>query len=605
MGALSTKPVSTTDNTEYRSQLTHEIIPLTFQQTTRYTQSCLEPETKSNRLYLGPNEVFFDNSSNIQVMKSAASKDNIANLEWNQGKLFKYIYGLGRSLKATLFWSFFTAQTTTLSVSLHFPVRHACTLRLTIETEGHKTQSIDLNLMPSTNSQNMYAARFQIHAFPAGFHSLRANIVNTTKKRQTLGPFYYLKLGSTHKMSVVRERWRPLACHIKFNSSLAKKVGLKKVHRLVMSMEKLPSLAVFAPLSTAFGYYGPVFKEGKAPGMNFSLWSFGKKQKNNPPPRHEWSRILAIGQPDGIFSEFTHEGTGVKPRFETSPFKGLEPPYTVALQLKCEEEPHGYGYLTTYISHFWNGEEWKLFSSGKKHNSKPVTNMNVKAFIEVPGVAEKQRTNHVPRIVQYRGFISGPEIDDPEESKTNEDLDDFEELNQSTQNNETPPFGWFPLDEIIEPTGRGAVYTNKTWGAEEEYLFASCGGLDQKKCVKASTPHSMSQSNDVWPEYMYKIYQISEPLPYPKIESAELLESNIKKVQLSIIIPEHNKIQTCKVYYGPEDGLTIARLWKKCVSFYKVESGIQEYTLPAAKCYRVLLERSDGKYWSESTFEME
>jgi len=407
MGALSTKPVSTTDYTEYRSQLTHEISPFTFQQTIRYTQSCVEPETKSNRLYLGANEVFFDNSSRVRVIKSSALKDDIANIEWNQGKLFKYISGLGRSLNAKLFWSFFTAQTTTLAVSLHFPVRYECTLRLTIETEGHKDQSIDLTLAPSKDSENMYAARFQIPGFPAGFHSLRVRVINTKKKRQVLGPFYYLKLGSQHKMSVVRERWRPLACHIKFNSSLAKKVGLTKVHRLVMSMEKLPSLSAFAPLSTSFGYYGPVFKEGRDPGMNFSLWSFGRSQKNNPPPRHEWSRLLAVGSPNCTFGEFTHEGTGVKPRFGTSPFQNIEPPYTVSLQFKCEKEPHGHGYLTTYTSHLWNGEEWKLFASGKKYNGKPVTNMNAKAFIEVPGIAETQRTNHIPRVMQYQGFIAG------------------------------------------------------------------------------------------------------------------------------------------------------------------------------------------------------
>ena len=56
MGACATKPVSTTDVIEYRTQLSYEVVPISFGHTTRYTQPCAVIPQKANRLYLGANE---------------------------------------------------------------------------------------------------------------------------------------------------------------------------------------------------------------------------------------------------------------------------------------------------------------------------------------------------------------------------------------------------------------------------------------------------------------------------------------------------------------------------------------------------------------------
>lgn len=625
MGVQASKPISPTDLTEYRAQLSRSVTVVKFRGTVRRAQAGAR-YSKRRHLYLGANEVFFDAGKQIQAIKSQTSKDGIRDLSLNQHKLFKYVSGLGRSLKATLFWSFYSTRRTSVTLYLNLDVQVACTVRLSFDRDLKSERIEDIPLLPSNAKTQLYAVQRIIPRVKPGFHTIRVQVIQNNKPGQTIGTLHYCKLSSKRPLSAVRERWRPLATHIGFRSTTARKAKLTNIGQFVMSMQKIPSLGAFAPISTQFGYYGPILNaQGKATGMNFSIWSFSHARKNNPPPQRQWSHLVALGSPSMQFGEFSHEGTGVKPRGDESLFKNLQPPYTVALRL--ESEPTGFGgFFTTYTSYYWTGDKWQFFAAGKEFSAHRVSNLNPRAFIEVAGVAERQRTNHVPRVVTYQGFIAARKVptrvDTLRATQLSHlaDLDEgLEEESQDVESNlghdgdhvngldeielrhrkmEDVPEGWHMLDQIQEHGGSG--FTNKRWSAKDGYLQASCGGLDQKPHLAVSTWHTM-QAVGAWPDFMHHIDEIHNPLPYPTIHKVTDVSGvgrgGVEMVELEIDIPAHNDSQVCKIYSGDTDGLTIARLWKRMNKF-QVHNGTQTLLVPAAKFYRALLERSDGRYWS-------
>ncbi len=662
MGIQVSKPVNPADLTEYRRQLSRPVTITKFQETIRRTQIGDREPRKPWHLYLGANEVFFDANQHVHSVRSQTKPDGIQSLDLNKSKLFKHIGGLGRTLKDTLFWSFYVARRATITLYVRMDVRHECTLRLTLDKEQNGNTK-DIVVQPAQSDDPLhYAIVRRLKGLAPGFHTVRVQVVQNSKPGQFVGPLHYIKLSANRPLSIVRERWRPLATHIVFRASTANKI---KVHRLVMCLEQIPSLISFAPVTTPFGYYGPVIDEnGQAQGMNFSIWSYGRDQKHKPPPKREWSHLVALGHPDMKFGEFFHEGSGVKPRISKTFLQDWKPPYAVALTFSCEPTPFGEGFHTLYTGHYWIGGEWKLFAAGKEYTVRRKTSLRPTAFIEVAGAAARQRTNHVPRIVSYQGFVAGPKSDpnltaqakqlrvrrlsyiaDLDEglekgftgneglekgftgnegletvgtksgggggSKEAATLDEskeqvlgLDEMALHSYNSTNPLDEWHKLDQIEEPAGSG--YTNKRWTAEDDYLQASCGGLDQNPYLGAATWHTMHPESE-WPEYMKHIDETDVPIPYPTILSAKNVSGNggrfgtLDQVELTVDIPPHEDEQQCKVYSGPTDGLTLGRLWTRFDSF-PVHNGTQTVTVPAANFYRVLLERPDGRYWSLQTY---
>ncbi len=609
MGARVGKPLNPEDRSEYRTQLEIPVQLITSATVQRYAQQVTrQPGSKRVHLYLGANEVFFDGTQHVKAVQSTETINGIAEPEWNQDKHFRHIGDLGRSLKDGLFWSIYIPRRTNLVAHFRMDFQVACELRMTVDAELGKNAQVRSRQFTAIPDTGKYSARVPLRQMTPGFHTIRVQVVNTTKPGHPVGTFHYIKLSCRRPLSIVRERWRPVATHMKFQSTHAMKAKLKNTTQFVMAIDPLPSLPSFSPISTRFGYYGPVLNEhGQAIGVNFSLWSFGAAA-NPVPPQHQWSRLLAVGSPSMTFSEFSHEGTGVKPRAEAALLRDLKPPYVMALQ--CDSNPlhqpnsegvsTRVGFLTTYISHYWNGSDWKLFAVGQKFTTRRVNDITPNAFIEVPGVAERQRTNHVTRVVQYQGFVSGPPEPPapPISPSTSEehlvDTDDF-------VHDSSVPAGWYPLDQIVEPRGEG--YTNKRWGATDDMLWASCGGLDQKRSASSRVAHTSNAYNGNYP-YMAQIHQIHTALPYPVIVSADRHQDKQTQVELMVrLVPDVDSTQRCTLYYGETDGLTIARLWDVRTSRKSVKELVVQWTVPSVRYYRVMVERSDGKYWCTETYD--
>jgi hypothetical protein len=199
---------------------------------------------------------------------------------------------------------------------------------------------------------------------------------------------------------VLRKRWRPAAAHTAFYSTAAS----DGVRMWVMEMDAVPGeLGFYAPITTPFGYYGPTWlADGRVnTGMNFSLWSYGRNEKE--PPINELSHLLAIGNPEAKFGGFGHEGTGVKIR-DWEPLAGRQG-QAQAFALRVEPGRD----FNTYFSYFYAADEkrWRLFGVGRqKPKRRPVTHLGVGSFVEVPGPPPRQRTGSTIRRMRYRGWVS-------------------------------------------------------------------------------------------------------------------------------------------------------------------------------------------------------
>lgn len=602
MGAtISSRSLITSADIEtYRQQLCTNVVPSTIQQTTRMTQRG-HVDIGSHTLYLGANEVFFNKINLMSTVPSNSSTQGIKRLDLNQNILFKHIANFGKMPDDALFWSFLSTRRNTIQVQMFAHTSRPTTLKLTrIDVQTKKVYEYLLKLDAANSSP--FVSMPQVRP---GFHNLKVEIVHSsTTHSPPIRQFSFLKLTCKRSiLSVVRERWRPLATHITFRSTsleASEKTPHGKqphVHKLVLGMEKLPSLGAFAPVSTIFGYYGPILKlDGEDPGMNFSLWSYGRAQKHDPPPTTQWARLLALGNQTTRFGEFGHEGTGVKPRPKQSPFHNVKPPYVVALQFECEL--HGNSqHITTYTSHYWDGRNWKLYAVGQDVTDEKVESIFPKAFIEVPGVPSRQRTNHVSRVIEYEGYVYN--ANSANRARTGIHLDASHLVDLDGHTMDVLPDGWHQLNTIMEPRGDG--YTNKRWYAHNGKLRASCGGLDQFMSKKLHTMHTVKASSDI-PMYMRQIHEIDAQIQYPTIVSLEKKDKQNVNLQVQLPFTDDDELQTCKVFYGNQDGLTISRLWISHTTFTDLESGDHTFVVPKHKFYRVLTIRKDGKYWSKHTF---
>lgn len=595
MGIHISKLVGTEDQSEYIDQLQTTPVTTTFEGRVRYTQ--LGPRISRRRvhLYLGPNEVFFDKSEHLKTVAARVNltQYGIAKPEWNQGKLYRQIDGLGRGRSDAMFWSFYAGPGRQLvKVYIKLKVLHAATLVVALDDR----EPIELPFTRSTNTPleggeggedsegAVYTAQTHFCRLAQGFHSVRVGIIQSSKPGHSVGSLEYIKLSSKRLLAVVRERFRPAATHIGFRASSAP--NFRTTH-LIMGIQQMSKHGCFAPISTTFGYCGPIFKSAdrNPTGINFSMWSFGKKQASNPPPRSQWSRLVALGPKGYQFGEFTNESTGVKPLTNgVSIFGDIDPPYVISLQCTSNEQENG-GFVTTYTSHYWSGDKWKLYAAGQKFSERPVLNLAPRSFLEVTGVPEKQRTNHVPRVVQYEGFVA-----------TTDQL----------------PLGtvakqWHPLDQIVQPADKlydpfVARHTNKRWSTTDTHLWASCGGLNQRRTTQSIIVHScpFQKPPSQWPAYMQKVHQLDVPLPYPSLVRQERASDN--HVYLTLNLPDRGNINLIRIYYGMLDGLTITRLWPNYKWYANVRASAFKLPAKVGTQFRILVERKDGQYWSLDTY---
>jgi len=197
---------------------------------------------------------------------------------------------------------------------------------------------------------------------------------------------------------VLRARWRPAAIHAGFKSST---LGAASSRLWVIEVRPIFGKKDFyAPITTPFGYFGSTFNEdGTSGGINFSRWSFQRGEVEPPVP--QLSHLLAVGSPQASFGHFDHEGTGVKLR-DWNPYEGQRIINTV-LALKVEPgSPYD-----TYTGWFLDMQtmQWRLYASGRKWSEKrSVESLLPGCFVEVPGPPHLERTGHIIRAADFRGW---------------------------------------------------------------------------------------------------------------------------------------------------------------------------------------------------------
>ena len=529
-------------------------------------------------LFLGPNEVYFNQRNSINCRQSDTSND-----ELNQKKLFSHIDGLENS-KDVMYWPFYSPKNKadiTVNCSADIYSRNMeSQFILSIDGKKHTRLKIEKNM----DDEDLYIWTCRIRRVKRGFHYLELGFDNVEDKKVGLGKLNFLKLTSKSQLRVVRERWRPAATHAKFKSSNAEKIDswVMTVHN------ESPTLSSYNPLTTPFGYYGTTLKsDGSASGVNFSLWSYGQKQQE--PPLHKLSHLLAIGHPTADFSHFSHEGTGVKIRNYNNLWdSNTSKKYTFAMKMERDPRDFSDGQLNIYYTYFWNEgkAKWQLFGAGKKFNTNKNNPLFLGSFVEVPGPANVERSNHVERRVFYSGYV------------------------RDQKNKE-----WRMVDTMITAKGKDQ-FSNKQWGMNGDNFFMSAGGLVQYEVEKQPTKIFMNNDEDILgvpyePIYMDKISQIEAPLPFPSILSHKIREPIGRtqgRLKLQLSIPEKNsQTNTVWVYIGNIDGLTIAKKWDNNYSFKNVKNGIEEIEIPYSKSKkfcRILVKDAELQIWSFETYNI-
>ena len=398
-----------------------------------------------------------------------------------------------------------------------------------------------------------------------GFHTVRLE-----KESPGASKARFQAIELTAEGAVLRKRWRPAAAHTRFSSSEAR----DDIRLWVMEMDAAPgALGFYSPITTPFGYYGPTWKaDGTVnSGFNFSLWSYGRGKQE--PPVEQLSHLLAVGHPEAQFSGFGHEGTGVKIR-GWEPLKGRQG-QRQAIALRVEPGPN----YDTYYSWFYASDEkrWRLFGAGRKFNQgKPLKSLWVGSFVEVPGPPQRQRTGPYPRRMRYRGWVMDAE-------------GRWSRLDQMRNGNVDKTTGLTHTDRGLTEDGR---------------FYLQTGGWSFRKAPGGANVEAPKNAGPL-PQFM-RADALKPLLGIPSEIEDVTARRQGDRVELRFHIRNVGPGAKVSVHYGSSEGLTFADRWEHQSPVATPSEGLNTVSLLAgssAKPFRarILLENSEGKFWSDET----
>lgn len=510
-------------------------------------------------LYLGPNEVFFRPTGILRVEGEEINES----LELNQGKEFSYIRKIIED-NAELEWSFITNSSGNIHADLFFsatPTEVGSILSFQIDDNVAAT-----NLVITEDMVGDSIFELDFLNVAKGIHTFKIKVIKTLKKSQL--SIFNVRLSGQALLNsfIIRERWRPEAAYSNWSSSQ----NPNDVQAWIMELSSNSRLGHFSPCTTEFGYFGPGFDlEGRVDNVNMAIWSSGE---NKPLlPLNLRSHILGIGSSKGEFETWnTKEGTGAKvrkwPIFEDN----VSRKYVIGLRYTND------GDFTTFYGYFWNEitNNWQLYCVGRKFKDEPVTDLKTKAFIEVVGSAGGERSNHVPRIVNYKGFVC-----------------------DSVGN-------WSDLDQLILPGGSGITNQRRGIAQDRECFFTKTGGLANKKAQKSGIIKKAKIINR--PLYMdpSKLEGFFT-LPFiPQITSATLNSNNLVTLAFKTNTELESTVTIC---WGTQDAVTIKENWEHSMSFTmpsgqsNVEQFIDLTDSADAKFFRILVQDANAQMWNFET----
>jgi hypothetical protein len=370
---------------------------------------------------------------------------------------------------------------------------------------------------------------------------------------------------------LLRARWRPAAIHSGFGSS---ELGAAKSRLWIMEVRPIYGEKDFySPITTPFGYFGSTFNADRTSGgINFSMWSFERNAAE--PPVAQLSHLLAIGHPQATFGHFDHEGTGVKLR-DWNPYEGQKIASTV-LALRLEP---GLPY-DTYTGWFLDQQtrQWRLYASGRKWSGqRSVTSLLPGCFVEVPGPPHIERTGHIPRAADFRGWCQ----------------DDHGK--------------WHPLDVMNgSKADANREQTNCMWARSQDGWFRmAMGGMTHYRYpqgVDVSAPKMKTL-----PDYMSE--SALKSLVLPTSITVKRIVRQGARVHLELELKTTAKDRAkAKVFFGPEDALTFDQRWAKSQDLGPLATGVQRVSFdgaPEAGFCRILVSNDSGSYFATETMAWE
>jgi hypothetical protein len=643
-----------TDDRVYAEQRKGPVHPVTSEARPYHTQACPEPDQSGHyTLVLGANEVFFSPPGTLACVRAGGSRDS-----WNQLRTFSHIRHVKRR-GDTLVWPVWVTGTKgflDMDLCLRARKNRQHTFALMVDGGARVSQIFSCG----AGGRDRYAMSCSIYGLSAGFHTIELQV-----RDADVDELIALVVRSPELILAVRERWRPEAAHSEFGTG-----DKRACDAWVAQLQQVPpadgqALSAFSPLTTPFGYYGPVINAaGVATGINFSFWSYGRGQP--APPLHHQSKIVAIGSaaPEVRFGRFDHEGHGVKIRGFNPFASNSSKVYAVALKFAKVSE-HADGFVYSFSSYYWDEDadvrpetavhsssssgssssskaaaaatptkegvdadpalssvgsdrerdlqenadpfadpenmeaawesgrlfdpdyddhdtapgQWCLYGVGLKYRKTAIRTLALRGFVEVPGRAEKQRTNHVRRSVGYRAYMR-----DAAAAKRGSN-GGASSSRSGSRLNDAGGDAWLPVTVMTGNPGRTVATTNKRWATaenREEYDFvASCGGLRQttaKTMTCKLSPRVPEQ--EALPLYMQRIAQIDEPVPFPRVVGHEIVvdpENPAKQIVQTIRLElgtagpafhatgaGADSAVRIELHYGPKDGQCLRESWAHC-----------------------------------------
>ena len=511
-------------------------------------------------LYLGPNEVFF---TPVGGLRLGGEFRNEA-IEFTRGREYRHIKGFTKD-GSKLEWGMITTAAGPIHADCFLSAfSHSAGSHLELQIDDGEIFTVELTDDVIANG------RFELD-FPSlqeGFHMF--SIKNPEAKKTASLKILNVRLSGegVSNSYVVRERWRPEAGWTKFICSK----NSKDVKAWIFELSSDSKFGHYSPISTNFGYFGPIFLPyGSVQGVNMSIWSSGSSV--GLLPVGEQSHLLGIGSSKGYFGTWSHEGFGVKVR-GWNPFDNNESGKHV-LGLRFTED----GDFLTYYGYFWNEvtKKWQLYSAGRKLKKKSVTSLKLASFIEVVGGAESERSNHVARKVNYRGWA----------------------MNSDGE--------WFDIDQIKHPNK--SILTNKKRGISEdgESFYTSTGGL-RNQIFEETGEIVQKEEIEERPLYMSeKKLRKFHKLPFnPVIKSVSVDEENQTTIQFQTKISRASKVTVC---WGDVDALSNEHNWEN-TAVLDVPKGkknkIHSFDIPAqetARYFRILVQNDKAQMWNFETYD--
>jgi hypothetical protein len=535
-----------------------------------------------NSLYLTPNEVLFDTPGVLRCVPRVGTQKGETQDEFNRYQLFDRITNIQEN--QSMVWSIQVHQDCTLSAEL----------KLSSNSQNTTHGLFGFNIQDQEYLCHSSSSRIPELPIKKGIYRIRFYLIEKDSEKdnqeKSIPDFEYFKLTCSrdNNLSVIRLRWRPKAMSTTFSSS-----EVTNCDAWVMGL-KAPSIPedmrAYCPMTTPFGYYGtqlPVTNQGP----NFSLWSYGQKEPK--PPIHQLSRILAIGDPQGIFDEFHHEGHGVKVRNVRNIWAGnTSKEYIFGLRIQEEKTQLDSGRIYSYYGYYWDESEatWRLYAMGQSFKpKKEIKTLKIGSFIEVLGGPTIERSGHVPREVSYFGYSR----------------------NQTNQ-------AWYPIDTVTDSKSK-MLLSDKKRKIQDGRFVCSMGGFHKSLKLQTKTlklEEDDNKDDKETPLYLTKIHEMEAPLRFPLIRLIKKTKSG-KKLRLKLTLPKRTssrQLNKVTLYFGLQDGLSLVQEWDDLYEHpTQVLDGRHSITIPITEFddfdsgdvvyFRIFTQNPDIQIWSKIACE--